>query len=189
MLGSDPANHALSFWMAVSSCIVFYAWGTIESFLLARTLHKRAKLGMSDPIVVNRALRWGLSGLFVVLMSGISVVSAFVNGPEVPASWSTVLSLLGVLSAVAIDGMSYHVYGGLMTQSSVVYNRAFIGYAYRLRRRDDRTRQGALHRASPGLPGGELEGLLRPRRPAGRRARERVAAPRRGDPSASGSFT
>jgi hypothetical protein len=30
-----------------------------------------------------------------------------------------------------IDGMPYHVYGGLMTQRSVVYNRTFIGYAYR----------------------------------------------------------
>jgi hypothetical protein len=30
-----------------------------------------------------------------------------------------------------IDGLSYHVYGGLMTHRNVVYNRAFIGYAYR----------------------------------------------------------
>ena len=30
-----------------------------------------------------------------------------------------------------IDGRPYHVYGGLMSRRSVVYNRAFIGYAYR----------------------------------------------------------
>jgi hypothetical protein len=30
-----------------------------------------------------------------------------------------------------IDGMRYHVYGGLMRQRNVVYNRTFIGYAYR----------------------------------------------------------
>jgi hypothetical protein len=30
-----------------------------------------------------------------------------------------------------IDGLGYHVYGGLMTRRNVVYNRAFIGYAYR----------------------------------------------------------
>ncbi|HBZ70785.1 MAG TPA: hypothetical protein DEP35_14040 [Deltaproteobacteria bacterium] len=30
-----------------------------------------------------------------------------------------------------IDGMNYHVYGGLMTRRNVVYNRTFIGYAYR----------------------------------------------------------
>jgi hypothetical protein len=30
-----------------------------------------------------------------------------------------------------IDGMTYHVYGGLMTRRNVVYNRTFIGYAYR----------------------------------------------------------
>jgi hypothetical protein len=30
-----------------------------------------------------------------------------------------------------IDGRPYHVYGGLMERRSVVYNRAFVGYAYR----------------------------------------------------------
>jgi hypothetical protein len=30
-----------------------------------------------------------------------------------------------------IEGMPYHVYGGLMRNRSVVYNRTFIGYAYR----------------------------------------------------------
>ncbi len=30
-----------------------------------------------------------------------------------------------------IDGRPYHVYGGLMEQRNVVYNRAFLGYAYR----------------------------------------------------------
>ncbi len=30
-----------------------------------------------------------------------------------------------------IEGMSYHVYGGLMRERNVVYNRAFIGYSYR----------------------------------------------------------
>jgi hypothetical protein len=30
-----------------------------------------------------------------------------------------------------IEGMAYHVYGGLMVNRNVVYNRTFIGYAYR----------------------------------------------------------
>jgi hypothetical protein len=30
-----------------------------------------------------------------------------------------------------VDGLRYHVYGGLMTRRNVVYNRAFIGFAYR----------------------------------------------------------
>jgi hypothetical protein len=30
-----------------------------------------------------------------------------------------------------VDGLPYHLYGGLMAQRSVVYNRAFIGFAYR----------------------------------------------------------
>ncbi len=42
----------------------------------------------------------------------------------------------GLLSDVieydgAIDGLPYHVYGGLLTCRNVVYNRTFIGYAYR----------------------------------------------------------
>jgi hypothetical protein len=31
----------------------------------------------------------------------------------------------------SIDGLPYHVYGGLMTRRNVVYNRTFIGFAYR----------------------------------------------------------
>ncbi len=31
----------------------------------------------------------------------------------------------------AIEGMPYHVYGGLMTRRNVVYNRVFVGYSYR----------------------------------------------------------
>lgn len=31
----------------------------------------------------------------------------------------------------AVDGMPYHVYGGLMVERRVVYNRTFIGFAYR----------------------------------------------------------
>jgi hypothetical protein len=30
-----------------------------------------------------------------------------------------------------VEGLPCHVYGGLMTQRNVVYNRAFIGFAYR----------------------------------------------------------
>lgn len=30
-----------------------------------------------------------------------------------------------------VDGLSYHVYGGLMVNRNVVYNRAFVGYSYR----------------------------------------------------------
>jgi hypothetical protein len=31
----------------------------------------------------------------------------------------------------AVEGLPYHVYGGLMTRRNVVYNRTFIGFAYR----------------------------------------------------------
>ena len=30
-----------------------------------------------------------------------------------------------------VDGLPYHVYGGLMVRRNVVYNRAFVGFAYR----------------------------------------------------------
>jgi hypothetical protein len=30
-----------------------------------------------------------------------------------------------------VEGLRYHLYGGLMTHRNVIYNRAFIGYAYR----------------------------------------------------------
>jgi hypothetical protein len=57
-------------------------------------------------------------------------------GPE-PQGWVAIEDMqTGPLSDVIeydgeIDGRPYHVYGGLMTQRSVVHNRAFIGFAYR----------------------------------------------------------
>ncbi len=60
------------------------------------------------------------------------------EGPGSPApDWLVIEDMNpGPLSDVIeydgeIDGRPYHVYGGLMTQRSVVYNRAFIGFAYR----------------------------------------------------------
>lgn len=59
------------------------------------------------------------------------------QGTETGPEWLVVEDMEpGPLSDVIeydgeIDGRSYHVYGGLMTERSVVYNRAFIGYAYR----------------------------------------------------------
>ena len=99
---ADPGAGYFDFWMAMSSCSVLYAWGAIESLLLARMLHKRAKLGMADPIVVNRAFQWSMSGWIVLLMMGISVVSVIASGGEVPPFWATVQSLLGILCAGVI---------------------------------------------------------------------------------------
>jgi len=58
------------------------------------------------------------------------------QGPQVP-DWLVIEDMdPGPLSDVIeydgeIEGLAYHVYGGLMTQRSVVYNRTFIGYSYR----------------------------------------------------------
>jgi hypothetical protein len=59
------------------------------------------------------------------------------QGPDGGPEWLAIEDMdPGPLSDVieydgAIDGRPYHVYGGLMTRRSVVYNRAFVGYAYR----------------------------------------------------------
>jgi hypothetical protein len=58
------------------------------------------------------------------------------QGPQSP-DWLVIEDMdPGPLSDVIeydgeIEGLSYHVYGGLMTERNVVYNRTFIGYAYR----------------------------------------------------------
>jgi len=92
----------MSFWVAMLAAAPIYVWGGIEAMVLAIALHKRAKLGLADPVIVNRLGQWSLAGWATVLMIGISFVARLAYGP-VPVPWPAVLNaLLGVVAAAAI---------------------------------------------------------------------------------------
>jgi hypothetical protein len=101
-LVSPPARSSLAFWAALLAIVPIYAWAAGEAWVLARALHRRARLGLADPVVVNRIAQWGVSGGVVVLMTGLSFVSRLVHGPVLPPWVSSLNAVLGLLAAAAI---------------------------------------------------------------------------------------
>ena len=92
----------MSFWYGILANTPLYAWGVVETFVLARALHRRAGLGLADPVVRNRAPQWGICGLTVVAMIALSFGSRLVHGPQGPAWIGALQAGLGVIGAAAI---------------------------------------------------------------------------------------
>jgi hypothetical protein len=91
-----------SFWVAILLATPIYAWGAYEAIALASTLHKRAKLGMADPVVVNRLAWWGGAAITTVAMFAVSFGSRMTHGPMPPAWVAVVNALLGLVAALGI---------------------------------------------------------------------------------------
>jgi hypothetical protein len=101
-LMSPSERSSISFWCTLLAILPIYGWAAAEAFVLARALHRRARLGLADPVVVNRIAQWGVSGLVVVLMTGLSFASRLVHGPVLPPWVSALNAGLGMLAAAAI---------------------------------------------------------------------------------------
>lgn len=78
------------------------AWGAIESLLYYAGARKRLRLGLSDPLVCNRFLMWGI-GLSATSMLMASTLLAPLAGVDpAAASWVLLESLLGLIGAISI---------------------------------------------------------------------------------------
>ncbi len=83
-----------------------FLWAAVESFLYFDLLRRRLRVGLADPVVVNRFLLWGIAtstafGIYAValvnlLHSPTHDVAAGVFGP----TWALLTSVLGLTSAV-----------------------------------------------------------------------------------------
>jgi hypothetical protein len=92
------------FWIAFIPRLICMGWATGEALLEYRRARRRTRLGLSDPLVSNRFLLWGLAALsefliYVAVMSGIlrGVPSDFLNGTT-----ALVVSALGMSAAITI---------------------------------------------------------------------------------------
>ncbi len=92
----------MAFWVAIAATLPTYLWGAAEAFLLGRVLHKRARLGLADPAVVNRLVNWGIAASCVVVMVGLSVGTSLRGGVEHPAWISALIASIGLVTALAI---------------------------------------------------------------------------------------
>lgn len=92
------------FWVAFVPRLVCMGWATFEALYEYRRARRRTRLGLSDPLVTNRFLLWGLAALsefliYVAVMSGIlrGVPSNFLNGGT-----ALIVSALGMSAAITI---------------------------------------------------------------------------------------
>jgi len=79
-------------------------WGSTESLLYWSKMKRREKLGLADPVVVNRFLLWGVGAGFAGLGTGIGVTAEVVLGiPSLQIPWVvSTSSAFGFAAAVAI---------------------------------------------------------------------------------------
>lgn len=101
-LTSPPERATVAFWAGALGTMPIYTWMAGESFALARVLHRRARLGMADPMVVNRIAQLGVSGAVVAIVTGLYFVSRLLHGASPPDAVSAVGSGLCTLAAIAI---------------------------------------------------------------------------------------
>jgi len=93
------------FWIAFVPRLVCMAWATGESLREHSLARRRMRLGLSDPVVANRFLLWGLAslaefGIYGVVMVSIlrGVPADFLNGTA-----ALVVSAMGLGAAITIS--------------------------------------------------------------------------------------
>jgi len=92
------------FWVAFVPRLICMGWATAEALIEYRRARRRTRLGLSEPLVTNRFLLWGLAALselliYVAVMVGIlrGVPSDFLNG-----NTALFVSALGMSAAITI---------------------------------------------------------------------------------------
>jgi hypothetical protein len=97
-----PPRSSAAFWTGLLATVPIWTWAAAESFALARTLNRRAKIGLADPVVVSRILFWGVSAAIVTTMTLLAFVARLLAGPVQPPAVGAVNALLGMGSALVI---------------------------------------------------------------------------------------
>jgi hypothetical protein len=79
-------------------------WGSGESLYYWSQMRRRQKLGLADPVVVNRFLMWGAGAGFAGAGTGIGVAAEIVTGvPTLQIPWVvSTSSAFGFVAAIAI---------------------------------------------------------------------------------------
>jgi hypothetical protein len=92
------------FWIAYVPRVLCMGWATLEAAIEYRRARRRMRLGLSDPLVSNRFLLWGLAALSECLIY-VLILAAIVRGT--PADFLTgttalFVSALGMSAAITI---------------------------------------------------------------------------------------
>jgi len=94
---------------------VALAWGSIESLAYYRTCRMRMRIGLTDPLLTNRFLLWGVGLAAMTLLMASTLLAAAVGvDPAVPG-WVLLESFTGLVGAIAMwltffPGRSYRAF-------------------------------------------------------------------------------
>lgn len=80
-------------------------WGSIEALRYWRLMRRRARLGLSDPVVTNRFFMWGVGAGAAGVGTAVGVAGQLLIGrPPLEIPWVTLSSSLhGLVAAVALS--------------------------------------------------------------------------------------
>ncbi len=92
------------FWIGNLMRLSCLGWGSYESLSYYRMMKRRNHLGLSDPVITNRFLLWGLGGGSAFCGSLLAMSVMFVTGQAVGAipEVSLAVSGFGLVAAVAM---------------------------------------------------------------------------------------
>jgi hypothetical protein len=99
LLRPDDAPHVW-FWMSLGSRIATHAWAGAEAFAYWVLLRRRERLGLADPLVVNRLLLWVIADATTMAIWVRQLVWAATGFVGSMTDWLT--TALVVLCAAAI---------------------------------------------------------------------------------------
>jgi signal transduction histidine kinase/HPt (histidine-containing phosphotransfer) domain-containing protein/FixJ family two-component response regulator len=77
-----------------------FAWAAFESFRYASLVRRRQRIGLGDPLTVNRFRLWGIASAAVTLLLSIAILAERVLGIEV-LEWPPSLIAMAFLGLVA----------------------------------------------------------------------------------------
>lgn len=92
------------FWLEWLGYTLPFGWAGAESFIQWSRAQRRVRLGLSDPLVCNRLLLWGLFGAAQVCTSlgALGQYAAYEQAHVFTVGWDIALGLLEILSVALI---------------------------------------------------------------------------------------
>jgi hypothetical protein len=104
---ADPAASSAEVtlaWSRVVSCVssICYAWLGAEGLLEWSKSRRRVALGLSDPVVSNRFLMWGLFGVSTTCLTLFLLVLSMISAEGSRSATGQVgMTAFGILSSIA----------------------------------------------------------------------------------------
>jgi hypothetical protein len=99
---AQTASEQLWYDLFAVSRSLCLAWGSVESLIYYAGARKRLRLGLSDPMVCNRFLLWGIGLCATSLLMATTLLAPLAGVDPTQPGWVLLESLAGLIGAVSI---------------------------------------------------------------------------------------